>query len=243
MFSIILAIILIIGVFLGGLSFLSTKKVSVDSIVSHILETSPIEYGNVNNVPLYAQTKNLSCESASIRMLLRYHGIEAEEEQIQAKFSKSLNPNLGFRGDVNGNIWGIDNYGVHAEPVSKVIQKYGLNAKAYKDISEDELKKKVLDGNPAIIWVNISNPNPEQKIVKIGKQEVKLISGEHTVVVTGYKNGYWYLNDPWKTTSEDGQRIAGQTRVKSLVEIMWNSFDYMTVIIENKEVKSSSLAA
>lgn len=205
---------------------------NLKSVSYHILNNISISHGRINDVPLYVQSKNLSCEATSIKMVLKYYGIESSEDRIQAMFQKNPNPNLGFRGDVNGQIWGFDDYGVYADPVAQVIQKFGLTAKVHKNITQEELQKKVLDGKPAIIWVNIANKNPEEKIIKVSNQNIKLISGEHTVVVTGYKNGFWYLNDPWNKTTINGEKIANQIMIEDLNEIMWNSFDNMTVTVE-----------
>lgn len=184
------------------------------------------------DVPLISQTKNLNCEATTAAMILQYYGRESNIDTIQAALPLNENPHKGFRGNVDGNIWGFDDYGVYAEPIADVMTKFGVPAKAYTNISVDFLKQKILAGKPAIIWVNISDPHPETKIIDVDGEKIKLISGEHVAVVSGYENGTWILNDPWKITLEDG-RAQGQTIfVDDLDSIMWDDFDHMAVIVE-----------
>ncbi len=184
------------------------------------------------NVPLISQTRNLNCEATTVQMILQYYGKKNSVDEIQRALHLSPDPHLGFRGDVDGNIWGFDDYGVYAEPIAKVMTQFGLPAKAYSKISTDFLKEKILAGKPAIIWIVISNPHPKEKYVTIDGEKVKLISGEHVAVVTGFENGTWILNDPWNTTSKTGAKQAKQLLVDDLDEIMWNDFDHMAVIVD-----------
>jgi uncharacterized protein YvpB len=109
---------------------------------------------------------------------------------------------------------------------------FGVPSKAYANITEDFLKQKILSGKPAIIWVNIANPHPVTRYVEISGEKVKLISGEHVAVVTGYENGTWILNDPWRTTGKDGKPQAATIKVDDLNSIMWDKFDHMAVIVD-----------
>ncbi len=200
-----------------------TKKI-VQSVFFHDVKKM--------DIPLISQTKNLNCEATTAAMILQYYGRKSDIDSIQNSLPLDENPHKGFRGNVDGPIWGFDDYGVYAEPIAQVMTKFGVPAKAYTNISADFLKQKILAGKPAIIWVNISDPHPETKVLNINGEKVKLISGEHVAVVTGYDNGTWILNDPWKTTLEDG-RAQGQTIfVDDLDSIMWDDFDHMAVIVE-----------
>jgi uncharacterized protein YvpB len=184
------------------------------------------------NIPLLSQTKNLNCEAATAAMILQYYKKDKSIDDVQNALPLNDNPNKGFRGDVDGSIWGFDDYGVYAAPIAKAMTNFGLPSKAYTNISADFLKQKVLSGKPAIIWVNISDPHPVEKTENINGENVKLISGEHVAVVTGYENGTWLLNDPWNTTAEDGTRVGKQIKVDNLDSIHWNDFNHMAVIVE-----------
>ena len=184
------------------------------------------------DIDLISQTKNLNCEATAVAMILKYFGKENSIDAIQAALPLNENPNKGFRGNVDGPVWGFQDYGVYAKPIADIMTQFGLPTKAYSNISSDFLKQKVLSGKPAIIWVNVSNPRSKTKIVDINGEKVKLISGEHVVVVTGYENGTWYLNDPWITTLKDGTRVGKKIKVDNLDDIMWDDFDHMAVIVE-----------
>lgn len=182
-------------------------------------------------IPLISQTKNLNCEAATAAMILQYYGKNKTIDDVQNKLPLDPNPHKGFRGNVNGNIWGYDDYGVYAEPIANVMTMYGVPSKAYSNISVNFLKQKVLAGKPAIIWVDISNPHPQSKIEDIHGEKVKLVSGEHVAVVTGYENGTWTLNDPWQTTASDGTRLGKIIKVDNLDSIHWDDFNHMAVIV------------
>lgn len=186
---------------------------------------------NLLEIPLLTQERNLSCEASSIKMVLAYFGIDIPEDEIQNSFPLNNNPHKGYRGNVDGPIWGFEDYGVYAEVVAKTLNKFGIRAISYRNISAEDLKIKILGGKPAIIWVNIANPNPKLKEVVINGETVKLISGEHTVVVAGYQDGNWILNDPWRRTTKDGTRLSEQLRVDDLNHVMWEDFDNMAVLI------------
>lgn len=195
------------------------------------LETSYSLNTQISQIPLLSQQRNLSCEAAAIRMVLDFYQEKVSEDDILAKLPKNLNPNLGFRGNVDGKVWGINDYGVYAPVVAKVLEDFAIPSTAYTNINEGFLKQRVMDGKPAIIWVNTTNPNPKTVTTKVGKEQVKLVTGEHTVVVKGYKNGKWVINDPWAKTSPNGLRIADSFEVENLDSIYWHMFDHMAVIV------------
>jgi len=182
------------------------------------------------DIPLISQTKNLNCEAATAAMVLRYYGKQSDIDIIQNSLPLDPNPNKGFRGNVDGNIWGFDDYGVYAAPIANVMTKFGLPSTAYTNISTDFLKQKILAGKPAIIWVDISNPYPQTRVENIHGEKITLVSGEHVAVVTGYENGTWILNDPWRTT-KDGVRTGQVLYVDDLDSIHWNDFNHMAVIV------------
>jgi uncharacterized protein YvpB len=185
---------------------------------------------NILPIPLQVQTHNLSCEATAMKMILDFYNIPSSEDTIQSRFNKHPNPNLGFRGNVDGAVWGLSDYGVYADEVARVLTDLTLPATSYRNISQEYLKRKVISGKPAIIWVNIANPRPQTKLVTIGKDKVKLVTGEHTVVVTGFKDGKFLINDPWRRSDSDHKRVGEQSEVANLDSLMWDSFDHMAVI-------------
>jgi uncharacterized protein YvpB len=185
----------------------------------------------IMNIPLITQTRNLNCEATTAQMILQYYGKKTTIDEVQNALPLNDNPYKGFRGDVNGPIWGFTDYGVYAPPIADAMTKFGVPAKAYTNISEEFLKSNILQGKPAIVWVDIAHQNPETKYVTVGGEKIKLLSGEHVAVVKGYSHGRWILNDPWNSSMKDGTRISKEVRVDNLDDIHWKDFDHMAVIV------------
>jgi uncharacterized protein YvpB len=181
-------------------------------------------------VPLIPQTRNLSCEAATIKMVLEKYDKFVSEDDIQSKFIKDRNPHKGFRGNVNGATLGFTDYGTFAEPVSQVLGQYGIPTEVHYNITEPDLKDLLAKGNPVIVWVNRYEKNPRIIYETINGEKVKLVSGEHTVLVTGYKDNKWLINDPWGTSIK-GQKAAELIEVENLDQLNWNKFDHMAVSI------------
>jgi uncharacterized protein YvpB len=172
-------------------------------------------------VPAYVQQRNLSCEVAASRMVLSFYGHDIDEAALQASLPLNQNPNLGFRGNVDGRI-GFDNYGVHAEPIANLLDQNGLPATAYYGIDENFIRQKLSEGKPVIIWGTARlKGRGKAKYDEIDGQQVKVVLGEHTFVVAGYDNGKFIINDS----------IGGRVyKVRSLTSLGWNSLDRMAVV-------------
>ena len=79
----------------------------------------------------------LDCEVRSAVDWAAYFGVQIDEIEFFNALPISDNPDRGFVGDVH-RYWGYtppDSYGVHAEPIAKVLQSYGLPAKAVRNLT------------------------------------------------------------------------------------------------------------
>jgi uncharacterized protein YvpB len=227
---------------IGILDFIGYKTIQVlNTPIKKSFALSPITSQTISqnitppqfeklNIPLITQTKNLSCESAAIKMVLEKFKQYPTEDEIQSKFIYNKNPYKGFRGNVNGAPLGFTDYGAYAEPVAQVFAQFGIPTEIHYAINEQYLKEIVQKGKPVIIWVNRTEKSPRIKYEIIDGQKVKLISGEHVVVVEGYQNGKWLINDPW-SKSINGKKIAEQVEVTDLNSVHWDQFDYMAISI------------
>ncbi len=143
----------------------------------------------IDGVVGHAQHHNLSCESRSAVDWARYYGVSISEDDFQSSLPLSANPEKGFVGHVDGERGYIppNSYGVHAQPVAKVLRAYGLDARSHKDYSFDDLKRQVSSGNPVIAWVigNVWSGEPVEYIAPNGKVVI-VAHYEHTVIVIGY---------------------------------------------------------
>lgn len=142
----------------------------------------PGVYGRPQSLPL-------DCESRSAVDWATYFGVQINELTFFNNLPRSDNPDVGFVGDVNGR-WGQippAPYGVHAEPVAKLLQNYGLSAYAKRPLNWDSLRAEIADRRPVIVWIvgSVINGIPTYYTALDGHITV-VARHEHTVIVTGY---------------------------------------------------------
>lgn len=152
------------------------------------------------------QSLPLDCESRSAVDWARYYGVFIDEIEFFRRLPESNNPDEGFVGNVYG-AWGQippDPYGVHAEPVAKLLREYGLAAYAHRPLSWDDIRAEIASGNPVIAWIVGTQNQYGYDYVVNGIPEYYLPSEntltivaryEHTVIITGYSpTTVTYLN-------------------------------------------------
>jgi uncharacterized protein YvpB len=135
------------------------------------------------------QSLPLSCESRSAADLAAFFGVEVDELEFLAALPKSDNPDRGFVGDVYGE-WGQvppNAYGVHASPVARLLQRYGLNARAHLHMQWETLQAEIAAGRPVVVWVT-GHVAPGEPIVYTAADGHRTVVArfEHTVTVIGY---------------------------------------------------------
>jgi len=182
----------------------TTTPLPIETSTPTILDTPtpeisfPDEY-YIENVYGHRQFFSIGCEAAAAVDWARYYGEEIIEYNFQFDIPVSDNPDLGFVGDVRGP-WGQAPpyaYGVHAGPLADTLQKYGLDAVAVRDYSLEELKKKITEDKPVIVWVigNVVGGVPFEYTDSEGNTTI-VAAYEHVVIVTGYNSdSIRYLNN------------------------------------------------
>jgi len=152
------------------------------------------------NVPRYEQAYRLTCESSAASMVANFYGIRLSEEEIIEALPRDENPNLGFRGRLDGVPGGLTNYGVYADPIREILIANGLET-TYVEGGLAGIKRALDRRHPVIAWVTyrLRVQQPVEIALSTG-QEVKMVNYEHTVVVTGYNQEGFWVNDPY-----DGQ--------------------------------------
>jgi uncharacterized protein YvpB len=120
--------------------------------------------------PLIAQTHNLSCEAASLRMALLVPGSNVSENWILGQMGSDrrpavrnqfgdilrwANPFRTFVGNVDGLEYNATGYGVYAPPIAMAAQRAGRSALAKEGWSPHDLYVEVASGNPAVVWVPV----------------------------------------------------------------------------------------
>ena len=90
----------------------------------------------------------------------------------------------------SNSLWGLTPpfaYGVYAAPVAALLQKYGVDAIAVKEMTLEELKQQIAVGRPVIAWVigNCVGGVPTEYIDPQGNKTV-VAAYEHVIIVIGY---------------------------------------------------------
>ncbi|MFO8036524.1 MAG: C39 family peptidase [Anaerolineales bacterium] len=158
----------------------------------------PPPVSTISGITGYAQSMPLSCESRSAVDWARYFGRSISEHTFFNGLPKSDNPDKGFVGSVYGS-WGQippAPYGVHAQPIARRLRSFGLNAKAVRGMTLDELKAEIAAGRPVIVWVtgHVEYGTPIPYTSSSG-HKTTVAKFEHTVIVTGYTKNKIYILD------------------------------------------------
>ncbi|MEJ2263130.1 MAG: C39 family peptidase [Anaerolineales bacterium] len=149
-----------------------------------------------------------------------HFGVRIGEFEFFNKLPVSDNPDKGFVGDVYGT-WGQippAPYGVHAEPVAKLLREYGLNAYAHRPLSWEGLKAEVAAGRPVFVWVvgNAVHGIPTYYLDSSGALTV-VARYEHTVIVTGYSsNSVTYLNGSTLYTVDRAEFLESWSALRNM---------------------------
>jgi len=119
---------------------------------------------------LIAQSHNLDCESAALRMALFVPGTNASENWILAQMGADLrravmdqfgdvlrwgDPYATFVGNVNGLEYNGTGYGVYYPPIAMAAGRAGRSTLAKEGWNPHDLYVEVASGNPAVVWVPV----------------------------------------------------------------------------------------
>ena len=145
----------------------------------------------ITGVRGHAQGYSLSCESRSAADLAAFWGVSVSESEFLQALPRADNPEDGFVGNPN-DAWGYippHGYGVHAGPVAKTLQDYGLEAESHQNLSWDDLREEVDNGRPVIVWVigQMWGGTPVEYEAPDGSTSV-VAAFEHTMILTGYNS-------------------------------------------------------
>jgi uncharacterized protein YvpB len=172
------------------------------------------------------QTRNLSCESRSATDLARYWNVKMGELEFLDALGQSDNPHRGFVGDVDMPPGSLPpyGYGVYAEPVSRVLRSYGLDARPVYDLGLDGLRAELLAGRPVLIWATylMALYEPREWLSSDG-QSSTVVPFMHTFLVTGF--------DPLGVFVLDAYDATVQYYSNAAFLDAWDLFDQMAVLV------------
>ncbi len=179
----------------------------------------------LEGVPAYRQALPLSCEAAALSMVTAYWGKPISEWVFIENMPYDPNPHRGFRGRMTGVFGGTDDYGIYAEPLVPLLQRYGFQSEAvYARGDADVLRRELQAGRPVVVWMtNLASVQP-RLIGEAGGERFVLVPQEHAVVVYGYDAERVYIADPGD----------GQYRSFTWADFMrsWGYFDGMMLRIQ-----------
>ncbi len=170
------------------------------------------------DVPYADQQYVNSCEIASLRMVLKYKGVEPQfAPAIQDDMS--LLQIVGYNPrekDIITNTWDdpqiqfvgyVDKvgkgYGVYGRPIARAAEALGRQTEYLTGaaIMPQKIAQEVRAGNPVIIWGNTSNSYPPYTWKTPVQTTVTAFKGEHARVVVGVIGATeqptgFYVHDP-----------------------------------------------
>ena len=144
------------------------------------------------NLVFHPQEHSLSCEMATLRMVLNYYGVDVSESEVIDKmpWDKTVrsgniwgDPNIGFVGDIDGKM-GVDGYGIHWEPLAQTARNW-KDAEIINNGSISDIVENIYNGRPIIIWSYLGRGISMTWFTPEGKK-INAINGEHTFIVYGY---------------------------------------------------------
>ncbi len=179
------------------------------------------------------QDKPLSCEAASLKMALRYKGVDVSENDIMniIGYDPTLhsgntwgNPYNAFVGDINGR-QNTTGYGVYWDPIAKAANQW-RSAKAFSGWTAQDLAREINNGNPIMTWGIYGSGYYDPWYTPDGVK-IDAWKGEHARTVIGFKGTVenpteFILNDPY------GGKLTWSTS-KLLSD--WGKFNYSGVVV------------
>jgi uncharacterized protein YvpB len=139
----------------------------------------------IANFPSVQQWYSLSCEYAAAAAVTLYWGDLVSQRDFLREVPQSPNPHLGFRGNINGPIGGLTDYGIYAEPLVPVLEAHGYDATVfYGDASR--LKAYVRSGYPVVAWLTTGQQARRPITAAYQGERFTLVAGEHAVVIYGF---------------------------------------------------------
>ena len=218
----------------------STQPMS-SAAASRVTGATTLSY--TMGIPLIAQTHNLDCEAAALRMALLGRGVDRSENWILAQMGADLrkavvdqygdvlqwgDPYQTFVGNVNGLDYNATGYGVYYPPIAMSAGLAGRGTLAQEGWTPHDLYVEVAAGNPAVVWVPVfgywQSATMRYWTAWDGRQ-IRYTLVEHAMTMIGVdaSAGTVTLNDPNR----------GYVRTVSMAdfEAAWSKFNNMAVVV------------
>lgn len=147
------------------------------------------------DVPVYQQSRSLSCEYASVFIATAAFGNPIPEEDYIASTAVTSNPHDGFRGNIDGPWGSTDDYGIYAEALVPHLNAHGYVGEVSYNPDAAYLMGQLDQGRPTIVWIATQGDTGFYEQDEAG-HSFKLVPFAHVVVAYDYDAGGVYVSDP-----------------------------------------------
>jgi uncharacterized protein YvpB len=149
----------------------------------------------VDQVPAYAQHAPLSCEYAATSAITAHYNNPIPEATFINEVGFNPDPDKGFRGRIDGQWGGTDDYGVYPGPILDVLKRHGFPNSYRFDGDVALLRDAIAHDHPVVAWiVGTYRDEPRYQETRDG-DTYPLVPYEHAVTVYGYDDrGVWLLD-------------------------------------------------
>lgn len=216
------------------------------------LEDKYLNKKEIYDVPLISQLPDYpnGCEAASAVMLLKFYGIDITLEEFFNYLPKDKiyiengtrygpNPALFYAGDPKSETggWGCFDI-VIAKTINKILAEKNPDLAPNLKTNIEPLENLAYNG-PSLIWITIDYHEAKEIFTWTSYDKSETYTypkNEHVVVLTGYDEEYYYLNDPLK--NEKNIKVKKEVLEKSYDSLGRQSVSIKVLfkkIVNNKE--------
>ncbi len=220
----------VVGGYMAARAHKSTKAnvvvVKQTSTEDKTLGASSVSYAGdkILPVPYLHQEYRQSCEAASLRMALKYKGIDTTDMQLLKLFgynprhrdmTKNVwdDPEQMFVGDVTGGQAEGEGYGVYSTAVAKIGPQIGRELQSVKGVTAQTVAKAIYEGNPVIAWGYWNTESKADSWKTVDGKTVQAVLKAHVRLVYGVQGSLenptaFLVHDPF---TEDRTRTPWPT--------------------------------
>lgn len=229
-FPFLLCFVLVVFSVSAFVRYVSNSDADASQIT--IDENTNIVAEKIIDVPAICQYPELptGCESAAATMVLQYYDVDITAEDFAGTWLECSenfysSDHIFYGPDPNevfaGNPFTENSYGCFADPIVKAINsnRSDCTAKKITDKSLEELCGEYIDhDSPILIWATMNMKESKEGDTWCLEEGTTFtwIAGEHCLVLVGYNDSYYFLNDPMTGSTVAYQRDIVEKRFAEL---------------------------
>ena len=138
-------------------------------------------------MPSAIEISPVGSELTAVSVATAYWGSSVSETAIYEALELSDNPHVGFRGNIDGEYGGTDDYGVYAGPLAEVIAERGFNGEVfYADGDASALTSRIDNGLPVVVWMTYETAVATPERIDDNFRPFTVVDSKQAAVVYGY---------------------------------------------------------